>query len=208
MNGWQFVASVVGSVAWPAAIVLLAVLFRRSVRQLLTGDVKRWKAGPSGLEVEFQESLPAIRREVEKGREAVPGPPAAAAAETAAAPGDSTPDVTPSFREEMLEVAKRSPRAAVLESYDRLEALLREKLKASGLDTRRLPTLGAPGLADLARLRGLITPETETAVNGLTVLRNLTAHDRESELSYEKAVEFIDLVMAIMFAVEHPATKR
>ncbi len=107
-----------------------------------------------------------------------------------------------------MEVAKRSPRAAVLESFDRLEARLQQKLEASGLETRRLPTLGAPGLADLARMRGLISPETETAVNGLTVLRNLAAHDRDSDLSYEKAVEFIDLVVALLFAIEHPAKER
>ncbi|MDQ6876528.1 MAG: hypothetical protein M3082_02280 [Candidatus Dormibacteraeota bacterium] len=195
MNGWQFAASVIGSVAWPTAVVLLVVLFRRSVRQLLTGDVKRWKAGPSGLEVEFQESLSEIRQEVQKIPESGPEGPAAPAASAEGAN---------SLRQEMLEVAKRSPRAAVLESFDRLEALLRERLEASGLETRRLPTLGAPGLADLARLRGLIPPETETAVNGLTVLRNLAAHDRDSDLSYQKAVEFIDLVVALLFAIEHP----
>src|SRR5260370_22563004 len=134
MNGWQFGASVIGSLAWPTAVVLLAVVFRRSVGQLLTGDVKRWKAGPSGLEVEFQESLPAIRQEVQKGQEALPA--AAAAAEPQpAVPGDRAPDITSSFREEMLEVAKRSARAAVLESYERLEALLREELEAPGLAT-------------------------------------------------------------------------
>jgi hypothetical protein len=139
--------------------------------------VKRWKAGPSGLEVEFQESLSEIRQEVQKIPESGPAGPAAPAASAEGAN---------SLRQEMLEVAKRSPRAAVLESFDRLEALLRERLEASGLETRRLPTLGAPGLADLARLRGLIPPETETAVNGLTVLRNLAAHDRDSDLSYQK----------------------
>ena len=57
MNGWQFAASVIGSLAWPAAVVGLAVLFRVAIRRLLSGDVKRWKAGPSGLEIEFAEPL-------------------------------------------------------------------------------------------------------------------------------------------------------
>lgn len=206
MNGWQFAASVIGSLAWPVAIVALALLFRGSLRRLLSGDVKLFKAGPSGLEVQFRDIVPEIRQEVEKGR----GPAAIAPAggPIGASPGALAHDFGTTFRDEMLEVAKRSPRAAVLESYDRLEALLREKLEASGLDTRRLPTLGAPGLADLARLRGLITPETETAINGLTTLRNLTAHGRDNELSYYRAVEFVDLVAAILFTVEHPATKR
>jgi hypothetical protein len=206
MNGWQFAASVIGSLAWPVAIVALALLFRGSLRRLLSGDVKLLKAGPSGLEVQFSDIVPEIRQEVEKGREAAAVAPAEGP--TGAPPGASAPDVGTGIRDEMLEVAKRSPRAAVLESYDRLEALLREKLEASGLDTRRLPTLGAPGLADLARLRGLITPETETAINGLTTLRNLTAHGRDNELSYDRAVEFVDLVAAILFTIEHPATKR
>lgn len=195
MNGLQFAASLIGSLAWPVAIVTLAVLFRRSLRRLLSGDVKVLRAGPSGLEVQFRDIVPGIRQEVEKGQEA--------AAPAAASPFSSPPDVSMGFRDEMLELAKRSPRAAVLESFDRLEGLLREKLKDRGVD-RRLPTLGATGLADLARLAGLITTETETAIHGLTTLRNLTAHGAESELSYERAVEFIDLVAAILFTIEHP----
>lgn len=57
MDGWQFAASVIGSLAWPAAVIGLAIVFRLPLRRLLSGDVRRWKAGPSGVEVEFREPL-------------------------------------------------------------------------------------------------------------------------------------------------------
>lgn len=59
MDGWQFAASVIGSLAGPVAIVVLAVVFRAPLRRMVSGDVRRWKAGPSGLEVEFSEPLAA-----------------------------------------------------------------------------------------------------------------------------------------------------
>src|SRR5438105_2158897 len=57
MTGWQFAASVISSLAWPVAVVVLAIVFRAPLRRLVSGDVRRWKAGPSGLEVEFSEPL-------------------------------------------------------------------------------------------------------------------------------------------------------
>jgi hypothetical protein len=57
MGGWQVVASVIGSLAWPVAVVALALLFRRPLRHLLSGQVRRWKVGPGGLEMEFGEDL-------------------------------------------------------------------------------------------------------------------------------------------------------
>lgn len=42
---------------------------------------------------------------------------------------------------------------------------------------------GAVGLARLALEHGLITPETENAIVGVTTLRNLTAHGHQADVS-------------------------
>jgi uncharacterized protein YutE (UPF0331/DUF86 family) len=48
----------------------------------------------------------------------------------------------------------------------------------------------AAGLARIALQHGLITDETAQAVQGLTVLRNLTAHGRENDLTVERALDY------------------
>ncbi len=51
--GWlQFVASLADSLAWPLSVVALAVVFRPMISQLDLTGVRRWKAGPAGIEIE------------------------------------------------------------------------------------------------------------------------------------------------------------
>lgn len=62
MSGFQFVSNLVHSVAWPTAVVLTALLLRRSVSHLIRRVTK--VTFPGG-------SVEAIRAEEEAGREAI-----------------------------------------------------------------------------------------------------------------------------------------
>jgi hypothetical protein len=66
----QFIASVVGSLAWPGAVVVIALLFRRQLAALLASPVKRLKAGP--VELEFDRVLPTVQAVLEEELEPPP----------------------------------------------------------------------------------------------------------------------------------------
>ena len=51
MTTLQFIASLVRSMAWPAAVVVLALIFKVQIRQLTSRPLRRLKAGP--LDMEF-----------------------------------------------------------------------------------------------------------------------------------------------------------
>ncbi len=189
MNGLQFVASLIGSLAWPALVLALVLVFRASLRNLLAGDglVKRWKAGPSGLEVEFKEIIPEIRQDVQKDK---------------VASRESAARVPNGFREEMLELARISPRAGILEAFSRVEAQLHRLLTEAAVSVNEFANASARTLAAEAAKKGLISDGSFTAIAGLSVLRNLAAHSREADsLSLERATEFIDLADAVLYTI-------
>jgi hypothetical protein len=77
----EFIASVIDSLAWPAAAAIVAWLLRDQLRQLLAAPIRRLKAEP--LEVEWDheaaevvESLAALRARPQRTR----SPPSAPAA--------------------------------------------------------------------------------------------------------------------------------
>jgi hypothetical protein len=178
----QFIASLVSSLAWPGAIIVLALLFRRQLRQLLSGPLKRLKAGPSGLELEFDRLISEAQAQVE---------PAPDVAELEA-PESAVAD--------LAEVARASPAAAVLDGFARVEQELRERLRAAG-DPRADNKRGALMLARAALDAKLITPETMEAIRGMAVLRNLAAHGGAADLSEDRAREYLALADAVLFAI-------
>ncbi len=195
MRDWQeFIASLTGSLAWPAAVLAMAWMFRSSLGRLLSGEIKRWKAGPAGVEVEYWEkAIAEARQELAQDR--------------ASAPAEAAEEGSREFRHEMTELAAISPRSAVMESFRRVELQLRSMLELAGLEEVR-PT-GARMMAETALQHGFITAATVDAIRGMSTLRNLAAHGHDdSEIDQARALEFIDLAEAVLFALEHSSPPR
>jgi hypothetical protein len=176
----EFISSLVKSLAWPVAFVVVALVFREQLRGLLsTAGLRRVKAGP--LEVEWNRQI--SEAEVELEQTGVP---------------------SPSFgviSEELAPVANASPAAAVMEAHARIERALREKLLDAGVEESDLRT-GAAGLARLAAERNLISDETLRAVQGLALLRNMAAHGHGGDVTVERAKDYLALADAILYAID------
>jgi hypothetical protein len=185
MSGLEFTASVIKSLAWPTVVLIIVVVLRKPIAEALRRGLRRVKAGP--FELEWEEKLIDVRQEVEASPDLA-----------SSVVGRLTEAVVPS--DELTALAKTSPAAAVMESFSRLEAELRRLVQP--LEPERSERLSAVGLARLARQHGRISPETENAVEGLAVLRNLAAHGRATEdVTVGRAVEFVALVEAVLFAL-------
>lgn len=197
MSNWQeFIASLVGALAWPTTVLVMAWMFRSSLGRLLSGDIKRWKAGPAGVEVEYWErAIAEARLELAQDRALAP-------AEVAAAE-----ELPREFRDEMTELAAISPRSAVMESFRRVELQLRSMLEIGGV--QQIRPSGARVMAETALKHGLITSATVDAIRGMSTLRNLAAHGHDdSEIDQVRALEFIDLAEAVLFALQHSSHAR
>jgi hypothetical protein len=88
----------------------------------------------------------------------------------------------------------------VMVAYAEVERELRQRLSEAGVEP---PPTGATGLARLAERQGLTTPETLRAVEGLSVLRNLVAHE-EQQVAPKQASEYRALADATIYAIQNP----
>jgi hypothetical protein len=188
--GWQaFVASLVQSLAWPAAVVVIVVFLRKPIRAALSHALlRRVKAGP--VELEFDQLQAEVREELARSPELTEAHAPAPASQTAA-PASS-------LREELSTLAELSPASAVMEASRRIEFRLTEILDGSGEPSPR--RLGTRALARLARERGLISDETLAAIEGMSVLRNLVAHSRD-DIGVDRALDYLALTDAVLYAL-------
>jgi hypothetical protein len=177
----QFIASLVSSLAWPVAVVIIVLLFREQLGKLLDAPLRSLKAGPSGVELEFDRTISEVAAQVE------PLPQLEPPRESATA--------------DLADVAALSPTTAVLDGFARVEEKLRARLRDAG-DQRADEKRGAVALARYANQKQLISPETVEAIRGLAVLRNLAAHGGASDVTPDRAAEFLALVDAVIFAME------
>jgi hypothetical protein len=184
-----FLASLVGSLAWPTAILILAWWFRHELKPLLRRPIHRAKAGP--VEVEWEHRVEQARIELAASPEAVEV--SAAAVETG-------------LRERLSPVADRSPRGAILEAFAAVEQTLRRTLEASGIRTDA-NRQSLRQLLEAAVASGAISEQTEHAIRGLIVLRNLAAHG-SNDIDPAKAEEFIALADGVIYALEAAGRRR
>jgi hypothetical protein len=163
MDWLSFVVELLHATAWPIAAVVIAVLFRRQIRDLLS-RVRKGKIGPA--EFEFEQVVRELVQEV--------------------APVPSAPVEAPHAA-----LATTNPRAAILEVWIELEAVMNRIAIAHGIDARR----GRSSLYQVRMLHktGAITDEDVALFNDLRALRNQAAHDEAFSPSIESVVQYMSL---------------
>jgi hypothetical protein len=173
----EFIASLVQSLAWPAAAFGAVLLFRtKLVELLLNPALKRLKAGI--FEAEWERNLAVTQADLEQ-------------------PGIDASELYPSgpLSKELASLAQTLPAAAVVEAAGRVEQKVRAMLEGQ-VSERELKT-GLAGLARLALQNNVINAQTARSIEGLAVLRNLSVHGQST--TAEQAAEYLNIVDGILY---------
>lgn len=194
-----------GALAWPLIVAIVLLSFRKAITNLLP-DLRRLKAGPSGVEMEWERKLEEVREELEASEAKLSPEDARIRMEEEASATDAI-DVEKrsagSFLEEIDELAKVSPSAAVLESYRRLETVLRRAIRERHPDLPQRETSYVTRLIQIARDDGLILKEEDAALQDLRIMRNNLAHGVEMRaIDYGQAMEYASLVQRLIISIE------
>jgi len=181
----EFIASLAGALAWPAAALAIAILFRDQLRRLLdvSGPIRRLKV-PGGLEAFYDETASETKE-------------AATAALKAAGMAEQPSPLL--MLDDLESVAKASPRGAVVDASSRIEKRLLKLLRDNEVEIGENRSMGT--LASVAFKRGLIGESTFQAVLGLRVLRNLAVHGTDEDLDATRALEFLTLADAVLYSL-------
>jgi len=185
MDTNAFISSLVGSLAWPASILMIVVLLRGPVGQLIP-QLRKLKYGD--LEADFGKEVEQVRQAAEK---ALPK----SASDKAGQSGDP---------EALADVA---PNAAVLAAWKEVEVAAKKLVAAHGheldLDVAN-PFLALERVLDGTEL---VERSKVKIFHDLRQLRNRVAHAGEYEVTKQQAKEYARLGRALAQDFEGEAKK-
>jgi len=170
MDWKQFLASIIGSLAWPAAVIAIVYVFKDQLR-LLIAHIK--KIGAGGVNVELSEKV----------EEAVDAGEVVEAEKGLVAPDVIGLDPT------LLQLAKSFPEAALIQAFKELEALIL-KIRAKMPDDR--PARNLSEVLKALEKQQFIPMSAVALFQSLREARNAAAHGKgEEELSSSEALDLI-----------------
>jgi hypothetical protein len=214
VDGLTFISSLVGSLAWPLAVVVLAILFKRQIADLIARlrTVKALGAEGTFDPKEAEASVALATAATAAEAQAATGKPVTEHAATGKpvtehpATDVTVQYATPNAREiteRLMDLAQRSPQAAVLEGYAEIERILKRRMNAANV--AGIEKLFGQGLVDVALRKGVITSSIAVALRDLVRLRNVAAHEPD-EVSLPKAIDFLALADSVAYSIETWAT--
>jgi hypothetical protein len=191
LQAWlTFIASLIGSLAWPTLLGIILFRLWRHVDSLVSRIEE--VTLPGGAGAKFAKQLNAARSKSEKValEEQPPLPPAALGE-----PGDR----------HYLELAKSFPAAAVMEAFKDVEKVLLEIRSRLGYepDGKTLT-----GLVNALQKRKLITPDTAALFNALRQSRNTAVHaGNRRQITAAEAIDYNEQVQVLVTALRRVLDK-
>lgn len=184
MDWLTFVSNLIASTAWPIVTVCLVLILRKQITALLP-HVRKLKAGP--VEAEFEREVKAIEAEVGTSQQS------GVAATPAEAPSDR-----------LFNLAKISPRAAILEAWQSVEfAARRVVLQRSGSP---MPDMSSPMRVVRALSELNVLPAEDIALfHDLRGLRNQATHAPDFEPSFDAVSRYLQLAEGLERRLEKRA---
>lgn len=196
MDARQLIESLVSSLAWPVAIVVIALSFRPLLVQWFR---PRWPESSAALAplAEPQDPSAAFASILWKASGEMVEAGIVVPAEATHA------DL---HKEEMERLFALSPSALVVEAHDLLHRTIRRLVLRPNDPAVLAGSVEANtmALARAARTRQLIDGPTLAAIEELTYLRGLATNRGGGEVNVDVALEYASRIQAVVYRLEHP----
>lgn len=179
MDWLTFIAKIIDSLAWPGVVCFGIWFFHEKIGSLLP-RLRKFKH--NNTELEFSEGVKGLEHEVDKPNELPARPVENEALERQ--------------YDNLFLLAQLSPRAAVMEAWLKVEsAAARAAVRAyPELEKRQLRGPAQP----LRLLEGKVLSKHEAKqISELRRLRNLAAHDEDSDLDGHPVEAYIDIALTM-----------
>lgn len=193
----DFIASLIDSLAWPVAVVVIAIVLRRPISGLIKA-IRTLSFGDARAEFGEEMNSAEAKAEVLKTEAATSGEPIVPLDQQVLKSGDMS-IATPFPRFEKLAVA--APSAAILEIWSVIYRELNKAATAHGIKARN-----AKGVIDQLALRGVLDSLVVSLLNDLRVMRNSAAHSAPDQpMTVADAIRYRDAANAVLPALTRAA---
>jgi hypothetical protein len=187
MEWKQFIASLVASLAWPAAIAAIVLIFRSELTRILQ---RLAHLKYRDLELEFEK----VRQQAEELHEELPREE----------PTSRDPVVL-SLEDQIWEAVERAPSAAILLAWSVLESAIASAVMRLAISPEP-PSFRSPmhNIEMLSKYAAL-PDQYAHLLNGMRALRNNVAHHRDStsSITQEQARNYAKIAIDMVQHLEH-----
>ena len=168
MGTLEFIASLIGSLAWPVTLCTFLIVLRRPILNAFR-DRAISKISVAGSSLEFDQQAKEVA---------------------------SLVTASDASGEQLANVRKLVPAniGKIVSAWIELEIIIRERLQSIGVPIDRLRPSATIAMASE---HGLITMEQRDSLRGLLALRNIAVHSPEAEITDTRVEEFLVLADAI-----------
>lgn len=194
MDTRQLIESLVSSLAWPVAFVVVALVFRPLVVQWLRSRTSDASAALAPLAENPSAAFSSLLWQA-SGEMVEAG---------IVIPVDAVEGAL--HKDEMVGFYNLSPSACVVEAHDLLHRTVR-RLVLRPDDPAFLTggvEMNTMALARAAHARQLIDGPTLVAIEKLTYLRGLATHRGGGEVNIDLAMDYASRIQAVVYRLEHP----
>lgn len=164
--------------SWPAAVCFSVFLFRKEI----------WKLLPL-LHIKHKDTELSFRfKNLEEAVTNIPEPVDSIA-----------PKQTPEEKDKFEQLARLSPRSAILETRLDLENALVSLAKSREINVPQARSMGT--ITRILRQREIIPPPTSAILDDLRAIGNRAAHDNDSAFTFDEAMQYrvtADLAMRLL----------
>lgn len=195
MDWLQFGASVIHSVAWPIATIVLGLIYRKPLAALI--PLLR-HARYKGLEFDFGREVAALGQDTSQLKVSLAIAPARI--EAPAAPPTPS-DKTLALLDEAESLSGTFPEPAVLVAWQAVETELRDAAEREGIAEQELRRGSLMLLISELAKRKVLTPQSVEFLNRMRNLRNVAAHHNGVQVTSDDAREFTAIARDVVGAL-------
>jgi len=191
LNGFEWSAKVIESLAWPITTIILVFLLRTPLTKvLLTLSKLKYK----GLELDFSKELEAVKEAASKVVKDLHEPTKLVE--------------QPAFIIDAKEVSKISPQSAIMLVWTNLESELASAAHASGMQQQSRAVVSPIKIINTLVGEKVLDQNLANLVMAMKELRNKTVHmhSEVSELSEQDASNYIDNAILVLDGLRRKKT--
>src|SRR5216683_6249720 len=190
MNILQFIASLISSLSWPVAIVLIILILRKPLSQII---LSLQKLSYKELQLDFSQEVSKLVSAADRAKiPTVTIENGSRSRERIFTPSRS---LDGNFDDQVTSLAKTAPTAAIVMAWSQVEAEIQSAINRLAISPDN--PLYNSWLRNIRLLRenNYIDEHTEKILEGLRVLRNKVVHGeaKEEELTYTQVMEYAQL---------------
>lgn len=181
MNKFEFISSLIGSLAWPIVILIIVIILRQPIVKILSSISK---VTFNNIEMDFERKLNEIESSLEDNKEQLV----------------KENQESNKQEEQIKQIAEISPSASITMSWSMLEQEIQSTIQRLAISPDFPLNNSALKNINLLKQEKILDSQTLGTLNELRNLRNIAVHDHlsDNKISYLDAIKYYELSLKIV----------